>query len=170
VSNKTVSNKTVSNKSTSTRTASAGSANGASRHATRDRSSGRGTRPASVRLSDRRRIRLALGALASVIVVAIVAALVVLPVRTWLAQRDELQSKNDELVTLQRANDGLRDDIESLQTPEGIEDAARVELGYQKAGETRVAVNERPTAPVDLPAGWPYSTVEDILAVRRAGG
>jgi cell division protein FtsB len=118
----------------------------------------------------RGRNRIALGAVVAVIVTAIAAALVVLPVRTWLDQRDELEAKTDELTTLERANDALADDIERLQTPEGIEDAARVELGYQMAGETRVATNERPSAPVDLPAGWPYSTVEEILAVRRGGG
>lgn len=108
--------------------------------------------------------------LATAVVTAIVAALVVLPVQSWLDQRGELEVKQAELTTLERANEALGDDIERLQTPEGIEDAARVELGFQMAGETRVATNEAPEAPVDLPDGWPYSTVEQILAVRRGAG
>lgn len=129
----------------------------------------RSSTPEPVRLTGHRRSRFALGVLATVIVAAIAAALVVLPARAWMNQRAELADKRTELSTLERANDELAADIDRLSTPEGIEDAARVELGYQMAGETRVATIEIPAAPTDLPKGWPYSMVKQILAVRSQG-
>jgi cell division protein FtsB len=119
-----------------------------------------------VRIARHGRSRFALGVLATVIVAAIAAALVVLPARAWMNQRAELDAKRSELATLENANDDLAGDIDRLQTPEGIEDAARVELGYQMEGETRVATLDTPPAPTDLPKGWPYSMVKQILRVR----
>lgn len=123
-------------------------------------------RPDPVRIARHGRSRFALGLLATVIVAAIAAAVVVLPARAWMNQRAELDAKRTELATLESANDELTGDIDRLQTPEGIEDAARVELGYQKEGETRVATLDTPPAPTDLPRGWPYSMVKQILRVR----
>lgn len=123
-------------------------------------------KPDTVRIARHGRSRFALGVLATVIVAAIAAALVVLPARAWMNQRTELDAKRTELATLESANDELVGDIDRLQTPEGIEDAARVELGYQKEGETRIATLDTPPAPTDLPRGWPYSMVKQILRVR----
>lgn len=123
-----------------------------------------------MRIAGQRRSRIALGLLATVIVAAIAAALVVLPARAWMNQREELTAKKDELSTLDSANDALAADIDRLQTPEGIEDAARVELGYQMQGETRVSPLDTPNASTELPKGWPYSMVRQIVAVRTNAG
>jgi cell division protein FtsB len=107
-----------------------------------------------------------LGLVAVLIVVALAGALLVLPLRAWMNQREDLAERRSELAALQEATARLEADIARLQTPEGIEDAAREELGYVELGERRLAVVDVPKGSVDLPPGWPYSLVQQILAVR----
>ncbi len=121
------------------------------------------TRPVPVesRLVQRDRSRLILGLIAVLIVGALAAALFVLPMKAWMNQRADLAERRRELEALQVATAQLEADIARLQTPEGIEDAARAELG-----ERRIAVVDVPASSTDLPPGWPYSLVEQIIAVR----
>jgi len=53
-----------------------------------------------------------------------------------------------------------------LQTPEGIEEAAREEIGYVQRGEIRLTMLPAPPAPITMPSGWPYDTLAQIVAVR----
>ncbi len=115
----------------------------------------------------RRPSRVVMGTIALAIVFALAAALLLLPLRDWLRQRDDLAERSAELVTLEQATARLAEDVARLQTPEGIEDAAREELGYVEQGEQRLAVVEVPSGSTDLPEGWPYSLVEQIIAARR---
>jgi hypothetical protein len=85
----------------------------------------------------------------------------VLPVKSWFGQRTEFEDRSAELEALQEATD-------RLQTPEGVEDAARDELGFVMVGENRRTVVGDASAPVDLPWGWPYDLVEEIVRVREA--
>lgn len=126
------------------------------------------TRPVPVesRLVQRDRSRLILGLIAVLIVGALAAALFVLPMKAWMNQRADLAERRRELEALQVATAQLEADIARLQTPEGIEDAARAELGYVELGERRIAVVDVPASSTDLPPGWPYSLVEQIIAVR----
>ena len=55
----------------------------------------------------------------------IVAALFVLPVKAWLRQRDDIDRKQSEIAALDQANAELADEVSHLDTPEGIEEAAR---------------------------------------------
>lgn len=118
------------------------------------------------RLVRRKRPRnlLALGGVA--ITLAVAAALFVLPFKAWLQQRSLLEESSSELAALQAANDRLAAENENLQTSEGVEAAARDDLGYQQANEEAVAALPPPAVPGVLPAGWPYDDVTQILTVR----
>ena len=109
---------------------------------------------------------IAIGAM--VITAALVAALFVLPVKAWLRQRDDIAVKEKELAALDHANAQLSDEVGRLQTPEGIEEAAREEIGYVQRGEIRLTMLPAPPAPITMPSGWPYDTVAQIVAVRTA--
>lgn len=105
---------------------------------------------------------------AMVIAAALIASLFVLPVKSWLQQRDDLAKKQNELAVLSDANAQLAADVNRLQTPDGIKEAARQEVGYVGVGEQRISVLSTPDAPVTLPTGWPYDTIAQIIAVRAA--
>ena len=118
-----------------------------------------------VRGGGKRRI---IGIGAAVITAAFVAALFVLPVQAWLRQQNDLDHKDDQLAALQDANALLANEVQQLQTPEGIEQAAREEIGYVQRGEIRYTMLPPPEAPLTLPSGWPYDTIAKIVAVRSA--
>lgn len=92
----------------------------------------------------------------------------VLPVRSWFGQRSEFEDRTVELETLREATDRLQAEVDRLNTPEGVEDAARQELGFVMVGEDRRTVVGDAEAPTDLPYGWPYDLVEQIVQVREA--
>ncbi len=105
----------------------------------------------------------------AVIVGAVIASLFVLPLKTWFRQRDEIDIKQAELATLTQANAGLADEIGRLNTPAGVEEAAREELGFVKRGEIRITVLPAPAAPLTMPGGWPYDTFGRIMELRKQG-
>lgn len=90
----------------------------------------------------------------------------VLPVKSWFGQRTEFEDRSAELDALQEATDRLQTEVDRLNTPEGVEDAARDELGFVMVGEDRRTVVGQASAPLDLPWGWPYDLVEQIVQVR----
>ena len=110
--------------------------------------------------------RLLIGVVAIVIVGALMAALFVLPVKSWFHQRDDLAERERELAVLTAANAQLAGEVNYLQTPDGIKEAAREEIGFGELGEKRVTVMPAPDAPITLPVGWPYDGVSQIVAVR----
>ena len=57
---------------------------------------------------------------AMVIAAALIASLFVLPVKSWLQQRDDLAKKQNELAVLSDANAQLAADVNRLQTPDWI--------------------------------------------------
>lgn len=97
---------------------------------------------------------------------ALVAALFVLPVKAYLRQEDELAAKRRELALLESQNAELAADVAALETPAGIEQAAREELGYVRRGEVRLSVLPAPAAPLTLPTGWPYDAIAQVLTTR----
>lgn len=105
---------------------------------------------------------------AVVIAAALTASLFVLPVKSWLQQRDDLASKQNQLAVLSSANAQLAADVARLQTPDGIKEAARQEVGYVGFGEQRISVLTTPNAPLTLPTGWPYDAITQIISVRTA--
>lgn len=132
---------------------------------------GDSTRPISVdrRLTTRRRYSVLLWVAAIGIAGALAASLFVIPVQTYLAQNDQLTERAGQLAQLQQVNAELRAEVERLQTPDGIEEAAREQLGYQQVGEERETITNEGVVPLQLPVGWPYNLVANIAAVRRNG-
>jgi cell division protein FtsB len=90
----------------------------------------------------------------------------VLPLTSWFGQRTEIDSRQAELDTIKKATDELQTEVDRLKTPDGIQDAAREELGYVIAGEARQQIVGDSAAPIDLPAGWPYDLVTQIISVK----
>lgn len=153
-----------------------------------ERSAGRLTtiipRPAHRRASDAGRSRLGVrrrrspdrissrrsgwvfGLAAVVVAGAIAAALFVLPVRTWFDQDKQIDALENELDEMRSVNDDLTGEVDRLQTDEGIIEAAREELGQMQANEHRQTMLGNPDLPRDLPNGWPYTQVDQILLVQ----
>jgi cell division protein FtsB len=109
---------------------------------------------------------LAFSLVAVVIAAALGASLFVLPIKSWRQQRTDLARKQNELAVLSNANAQLAADVNRLQTPDGIKEAARQEVGYVGVGEQRISVLSTPEAPLTLPTGWPYDAIAQIIAVR----
>lgn len=120
------------------------------------------------RITRDRRPALVFVLLALVVAAAIGAALFGLPVRTWFEQNGQMSRLDNELSELESVNADLQTEVDRLQTPAGIAEAAREELGLIEFGEQRQTVAGMPLLPVDLPDGWPYTATEQILAVRAA--
>ena len=86
----------------------------------------------------------------------------------FVTQRSAIAEKNSEFAALADANEQLQTEVNDLQTPEGIRNAARAQLGYVLPGEQRLSLVPMPKLPTDLPPTWPYTLITDILAVRNA--
>lgn len=119
-------------------------------------------------LVPQRRGRLVLGVFATLIVLAIGAALFVLPIKSWMKQRDQLATRTGELATLNAANNQLQTEVDRLQTDGGVKEAAREEIDFVEKGEKRITVLPVGPAPTALPTGWPYDLVTQIVAIRQA--
>ena len=128
------------------------------------------TRPVATaqRIARNRRPALLLGAVGLVVAGTIGAALFGLPVRTWLAQDDEIARLEHELSELAAVNDEVQHEVAVLQTDAGVVAAARDALGYQHVNERQQTIIDLPDLPADLPDGWPYGAVEQIIQLRGA--
>ncbi|MGA0878479.1 MAG: FtsB family cell division protein [Ilumatobacteraceae bacterium] len=100
------------------------------------------------------------------VLVSFANSFVLLPAKSWLGQKDEITDRQNELEVIKRANEQLQSEIDQLQTPRGIEQAARSELGFVMEGEKRQVLVGSAVAPLDLPEGWPYDLVTRIMNVR----
>lgn len=132
------------------------------------KTTGTTTSGVSPRLIPRVLGRAALGIGLLVVLASFLNSFLLAPGRTWFGQRDEISAREAELATIQAANDELQKDIDRLQTPAGVEDAAREELGFVMAGEERQTIIGDAEAPLALPTGWPYDLVTQIVGVREA--
>lgn len=142
----------------------------ATRDATRGSRRSEFTRPIprEKRLVRGRAKRTVVWTVAALVAAALVAALFVLPVQAWLRQRDDIARAEQRLAVLNEANARLEREVRRLQTPEGVREAAREEIGFGEPGEVRYTVRPTGGAGLTLPAGWPYDTVGAIVAVRAA--
>jgi cell division protein FtsB len=101
-----------------------------------------------------------------VIGVALAAAFFVLPVKSYLRQRDDIERLSAQLDVVSDANARLRVGNERLRTAEGIKEAARTEIGYVVPGEIRISLQQQPNAPLTLPSGFHFDAVAQVIAVR----
>jgi cell division protein FtsB len=112
----------------------------------------------------RRRVLLAIWTTAVVIVAGLL-LLLVLPTRAWLSQRSAIASAERTLAVIQAENAKLSARVSALQTPEEIERVAREQYNLAHPGEQVFSVLPAPTL-TNLPSGWPYALVNEIVAVR----
>jgi hypothetical protein len=124
--------------------------------------------PTAARIASHKHAAWLFGLAAVAIAGAIGAALFGLPVRTWFEQDRQLRDLEHELSELQSVNEDLRIEVGRLQTDEGMVEAAREELGHIQPGDDRETMHPLPPLPRDLPDGWPYSQVDQILSIRAA--
>jgi hypothetical protein len=121
------------------------------------------------RIAKNRRPALLLSTVGLIVAGSIGAALFVLPVKTWFGQNDKIDQLQAELRTNETVNGEVQQEVYELQTDDGVRAAARQELGYQQLNERRQTIVDLPDLPADLPDGWPYGPVEQIIALRTAG-
>jgi len=126
------------------------------------------TRPIPIdkRISRRPRVAALTGIFALGIVAAIGFAVFVLPIGTWRDQDRDLEQRQAQLEELQRVNNELEAETIRLETADGIREAAREDYGFVELGEERATVLPLPPLPTDLPDGWPYNVVTEIIATR----
>ena len=101
------------------------------------------------------------------VVVAGGTSLFFFPLMDFVTQRSAIAERNSEFSALADANEQLQTEVNALQTPEGIRNAARAQLGYVLPGEQRLSLVPMPKLPTNLPPIWPYTLITDILAVRN---
>jgi cell division protein FtsB len=129
------------------------------------------TRPIALdrRLTRRRRTTVVLAAVTLAVLSAFAATLFVLPIQTFRAQGQTLETRQRQLAQLVEVNEQLEAEVRRLRTNAGIKEAARAELGFFEAGEETVTVLPTTELPTNLPAGWPYSLYRSVIALRLEG-
>lgn len=99
-------------------------------------------------------------------ILALVVALFILPVRTWIHQRQLLASRQIEYAGYEDTNEALQDQVTYLKTDAGLQEAIRTQLGYLHFNERRIPMMDLPAMSTLLPEQWPYTVVSNILLVR----
>jgi len=124
--------------------------------------------PRDSRLFQRRSTRTLVVAAGVGLAVVVGLVLFAFPINDYITQRQSIDRTEAEFAALEDANEQIQADIQRLETPSGIKEAARRELGYLMPGERRLALLDLPGVTGNLPATWPYDTVTAILAVRAS--
>ena len=113
-----------------------------------------------------RRLRIATAPVGLIMLFALVASLFVFPVRTWLNQRNVLAERQAEYAAYEDIVENLQDQVPYLQSPQGLRDAIRTQLGYLAPDEKRVPLMEAPELSATFPERWPYTIVSTMMLVR----
>ena len=124
--------------------------------------------PRDSRLFQRRSTRVLIIIAGVVLAVVIGLVLFAFPIRDWVSQRQAITRTEAEFAALEDANEQIQKDIQRLETPAGVKEAARRELGYLLPGERRLALLDLPAVTGNLPTTWPYNVVGAILTVRAS--
>jgi hypothetical protein len=119
-----------------------------------------------IRLVRSRKLRLASTPLAIAVIVALVVAMSVFPVRTYINQRNLLAQKEVEFAQYEDVIENLQDQVTYLKTEAGLQDAIRTQLGYLHFNERRLPMMDMPALSTALPERWPYTIVSTMLLVR----
>jgi hypothetical protein len=114
-----------------------------------------------IRLVRSRKLRVASTPLAISVIVALVVAMSVFPVRSYINQRNLIAQKEIEDVI-----ESLQDQVTYLKTEAGLQDAIRTQLGYLRFNERRLPMMDMPALSTALPERWPYTIVSTMLLVR----
>ncbi len=125
--------------------------------------------PIDKRISRRPRVAVFAGLFALAVIATLAVSVFVSPISTWQDQDDDLVQRQEQLDELQRVNTDLQAEVDRLRTDDGVRESAREDYGYVEDGERRSSTLPFPDLPTDLPDGWPYSVVTDIIAATAAG-
>ena len=104
--------------------------------------------------------------LAVLVVFALATTLFVVPVRTWMSQRNVLNTKQQEYAAYEDMVENMQDQVNYLQSPSGLRDAIRTQLGYLYPSERRVPMMDTPALSTTLPERWPYTIVSTMMFVK----
>lgn len=121
---------------------------------------------AEIHVVKNRSLRLAAVPIGVIAMLALVVALFILPVRTWLHQRELLSVRQTEYAGYEDTNEVLQDQVTYLKTDAGLQEAIRTQLGYLHPNERRIPMIDLPAMSTVLPEQWPYTVVSNILLVR----
>jgi cell division protein FtsB len=113
-----------------------------------------------------KRLRIATMPIGLVMLFALVASLFIFPVRTWLDQRQLLAERQAEYAAYEDIVENLQDQVNYLQSPKGLRDAIRTQLGFLAPDEKRVPLMEAPELSASFPERWPYTIVSTMMLVR----
>lgn len=119
-----------------------------------------------VHLVKNRSLRLAAIPIGVIAIVAMMLALFVLPVRTWVNQRQLLDARQTEYAAYEDTIEALQDQVSYLKTDAGLQEAIRTQLGYLHPNEKRTPLMDLPAMSTSLPEQWPYTVISNILLVR----
>ena len=100
------------------------------------------------------------------VVLALATTLFVVPVRTWMSQRNVLNTKQQEYAAYEDLVENMQDQVNYLQSPSGLRDAIRTQLGYLYPSERRVPMMDTPALSTTLPERWPYTIVSTMMFVK----
>jgi len=100
------------------------------------------------------------------VVFALATTLFVVPVRTWISQRNVLNTKQQEYAAYEDMVENMQDQVNYLQSPAGLRDAIRTQLGYLYPSERRVPMMDTPALSTTLPERWPYTIVSTMMFVK----
>jgi len=115
-------------------------------------------------VSERRRGGAVIWTSLVLVVAAGLVVLLVMPTRTWLAQKRQIASASNKLTEVNAANDKLQAKVDAVATKAEVERVAREQYGYSRPGEVVFSMSPSPAPAV--PDSWPYLLVLDIVAVR----
>tara|TARA_B100000131_G_scaffold102255_1_gene99256 strand:+ start:246 stop:629 length:384 start_codon:yes stop_codon:yes gene_type:complete len=96
-------------------------------------------------------------------VVVVILFWAIQPIRLWLEQREDLSTKQQELIEIELSNSALEERAEALQTPEQVELIARQNFGLIREGEEAYAVLPAAPEPLRIPSSWPFTELADAL-------
>jgi cell division protein FtsL len=100
---------------------------------------------------------------AAIVLTLLLAVWTVYPVlRLQYQQQREVRSLETELAELKTRNEDLREQVEQLKTPEGVERVARESLGLVKPGEQAYVVTGSGSVETS-PAATSEATAEPLL-------
>jgi len=103
--------------------------------------------------------------LPALLVIALLVVLVysVFPTRTWLDQKAQITQLENQLVSIEGANEALESRKVALSTEAEIERIARQDHGLVRPGEEAFAVLPPAPTAVRLPQAWPFTELARAL-------
>ena len=124
----------------------------------------------SARQASGRFLRRLVGPLCFVLSVVAVAALAVVPTRTFINQKRDTAAAEAQLSSLREGNERMQRELDGLNTDEELERVARQHYGFVKPGEEVYRIIEPPSPPVTVPGVWPFDDLRKRLRASDVEG